>query len=886
MFSRKVLLPLVLSLAVAVGLVTPLRGQGEVIITLLAPEWMGDVFNRSLFEEFEAQNPGVKVVVAQAEQIFYPPAAFDLDGHLDGAAEFASKADVLYTQSYNLSPITTRAGYFLDLTPLVESDPTLDVDDFFPALWRSFQWDRGIWALPVSGSIQLFVYDIDAFDDAGLTYPNENWTIHDLANAARTLTQHDTDGDVARPGFGIFFNRSMLLRAFTGQGFYDGTVIPSPPAFDNTELAQIIENWAEMQRDLQSSFQGPGPISTGEIPLTVDQTWRLTSNVPDDRNWGAALLPGGVAGLTTWGFVISSGTEHPEIAYELAKFLTQNANVAARFFGDTPARRSLVGVETEGFMVMRNYTPEVQALIDRGIENALPTSELRYSEYIDRIIGMVESGETDAQSALQQMEAEARTALQTADTRRQETVVMVATPVPTPSFDSGQIVLNFGLNLFISPIPNRDEWNRLAREFSEASSIVGNVELVSSMGGMSGTQDEVDCYYQPQNMVQGMNLDDVLNFDPFMDADPQFDSGDFFGGTLEQVRRENRTWAYPIVLYPSILWYHAAKFQEAGVAAPESVWSVDAFNDALRNLRFVMDDDSPVFVAQGGGGMASHLYMLMAAYGGLPIDYRTSPPTLNLDDPATIDAMRQVLNLARDGYISYQELAGTGAGTVITSGLVMDQTPIFGDALMPYSFRAQQRGQEGGMESPYRLTNYPHGSEYVPVSYGIGTAYINADTQNAQACYEWIRTISQRPELLMGMPARRSQLESAAIATTQGEDIAQTYRAYADLVGSPNVISIPGQLGLGGAADLGTFIEQFWLYEAFDDYVLNGGDLETGLADATFYIQNYRDCAADIPSSDISLFTDSEEVMSIFRRYADCAISVDPRLAERFNFPD
>jgi hypothetical protein len=43
--------------------------------------------------------------------------------------------------------------------------------------------------------------------------------------------------------------------------------------------------------------------------------------------------------------------------------------------------------------------------------------------------------------------------------------------------------------------------------------------------------------------------------------------------------------------------------------------------------------------------------MLIAAYGGLPIDYRTTPATLNFTDPATISAIQQVLDLAKNGYI-------------------------------------------------------------------------------------------------------------------------------------------------------------------------------------------------------------------------------------------
>jgi hypothetical protein len=55
--------------------------------------------------------------------------------------------------------------------------------------------------------------------------------------------------------------------------------------------------------------------------------------------------------------------------------------------------------------------------------------------------------------------------------------------------------------------------------------------------------------------------------------------------------------------------------------------------------------------------------MLIAAYGGLPFDYRTDPPTLNFTDPATVEAIRQVLDLAKADLIQYETLTmNTGLG--------------------------------------------------------------------------------------------------------------------------------------------------------------------------------------------------------------------------------
>ena len=85
------------------------------------------------FAEFEAQNPGVNVVfVLSGDSMYYGSAAFSPDEHLDSVEEYVNKADVLYSDSWNMSVDATRAGYFLDLSPLVSSDSSFDTADFFP----------------------------------------------------------------------------------------------------------------------------------------------------------------------------------------------------------------------------------------------------------------------------------------------------------------------------------------------------------------------------------------------------------------------------------------------------------------------------------------------------------------------------------------------------------------------------------------------------------------------------------------------------------------------------------------------------------------------------------------------------------------------------------
>jgi ABC-type glycerol-3-phosphate transport system substrate-binding protein len=871
MRTRRILLLSLFVFILIVAAISPLMGQGETIITIGVPSWMVDVFRHELFIPFEEQHPGVKVVtVPIGNDTYFQSAAYDLDKHLESAQKYASYADVVYGANYNISVEATRAGYFLDLAPLINGDSSFDSDDFLPKVWQSVQWDGGVWFIPASASVQLLVYDVKAFDKAGVPYPDEKWTLDDFERAAPSLTTYDKDGAVDVPGMQLY-GAGLFYYGLTGKTFYDPNVVPSTPKFDDPELVSFLEQWSTLQKDILTQ----GNFDYNKVPLVLNQPWQLTNPNPDnEQQWAASLLPGGVAGLDVQGFAVSGGTTNPELAYALANFASSSPEVVNRFYGNSPARHSLIGVKAED----SNFVPmpipkDVQAIIDHAIENAVPVSELRFQDYLDMAMGPSPdaAAPVDMKLAVQDAEVKAVKALETASAKRGTSMVYVLTPVPTPSFSENQIVLHFGLGNDISA--NRDQWDQLVRDFLAANPEVGNVDIQTQFFDQRD-MDKIDCYYQPYNAVSSMNLDDYLSFDPFMDADPAFDRNDFIGPVLDQVKRDDHIWAYPIVIQPAVMWYNPEMFTKADVPSPESGWTVDGFKDALNRLRGVMEkEDDPVFVPGTFGN--TYLLMLMAAYGGIPYDYRTTPPTINFTDATNVEAVRQVLDLAKEGYIGYQKLNGNG--TVFGGG----NYPITDDTLSTYSWRLQNRSNPD-FQDPARLANFPSGSEFIPVAYGVGAAYIQSHAQSPDACYKWISLIANRPDLVGGMPARLSQINDSTVAAAQGEDVTALYQGFADTFQKPNTITFPGQFG--GSGNFSTYVEPLWLNEAFDNYVLNNGDLDTDLAEAETNANAYRECASTIPELDPQSLTTPEESKAYYKQYVDCAVKIDPTMKSQFSY--
>jgi ABC-type glycerol-3-phosphate transport system substrate-binding protein len=427
-----------ITLALGAGAFMPVpavsaRGQNVTTLVVSVPSIWQDTLTQDLLATFESQY-NVNVVVTYTDTAFFGfggPSSSITDA-LDSTQTNVTSADVLYVDSNSLTAADTQAGYYLDLMPLVNSDPDINTSDFIPAVWQSYQWDNGLWALPLSTDVILLTYDQTAFDNAGLAYPNERWTIDDFANAAKALTQYNADGSVEMPGFTTLSggnNVNVFLRALAGTGFYDSTTVPNAPSFAaNTTLEHVLEVAYQMIQDGTVSSQGGG--FDNNIPLRVEgingyaqRNFRNPNNQNQTQTVRyASLLPGGVAGLNTTGFAVSAGTASPELAYDLARYLTSLPDLANNPFSAVPARYSLKGTQATsnnsgnngnngnggpgggpggGFFANRTIPDSIQPTVDQGLASGLPTSELRYASYVDSALSTMSTNGGDAQAALQ-----------------------------------------------------------------------------------------------------------------------------------------------------------------------------------------------------------------------------------------------------------------------------------------------------------------------------------------------------------------------------------------------------------------------------------------------------------------------------------------------------
>jgi ABC-type glycerol-3-phosphate transport system substrate-binding protein len=844
-------------------------GQNDqIVLSIVVPAHLKHTLTSELIADFEAEHPGVRlnVVAASDENVFFPMAADGIENHLNGIREYANQGDVVFVNSYGaLSVEATSADYFLDISPLVSADSSLDTSDFMPGTLESVSWDGGIWALPTVANVSLLLYNAIAFDNAGQNYPDETWTLGTLFDTARALTVYNAQGQVREPGiYAPYQIMPVLFRAMSNEDFFDGSVTPNVPRFNTPLLQELVAQWVVAdQEGLSTDIYRTSPFG---LPMRVDSSLMLLmrsfGGEGADADWRGALLPGGKSFVDVAGFAVNRSTAYPELAYALLKFLTVRPETTTSLYGSFPARRSRMGNDLATI-----FPPEKLPIAELALQNALPYSALRFNGYLLQALNQIHTGK-DIPTALSEAERAATDALRMAAEYGAGHPMTVEAAGAYADLEPGEIELKFAMATYYDPVPNQELWDAFVRDYVDSEPEVGRIVLSLEQGTVEYYTDIADCFFQINNEVPTANLGRLLNLDPFMDTDPSFSESDFVAGILPQVQRDGKTWAYPLVIQPLAMWYHTDQFAASGLVAPENGWTIDEFVNDL----YVLRDAYPAtpFSSQTMGD--SYLLMLMAAYGGLPIDFRTSPPTVSFTDPTNMEAIRRVLDLAKEGLISYERLIDFSDSSITTA---TGENPVYDELIDGFSFSF---ALSFGVYTPYRLVMYPSGVNYNAVAYEIGAAYISANTPHPEACYRWISTLGQHPELFLTMPARYSLIQDQRVLAAQGQQAVDFYGRYANVLQGFNTLVFPSELSIPRSPNI--YLVQIWLDRAFDKYVLEDADLEQELTTAQQIAEAYLGCAANL--SPYVPGATTEEDYQARKPYAQCAVSADPSLEPLF----
>ena len=253
-----------------------------------------------------------------------------------------------------LVPSYADKNALLDLTAFAERDLAGEMDDFHPLALQPFIYDGGLYGLPLSFGIWVLAYNKAHFDEAGIPYPNDEWTWDTLREVAIQLTRRDERGRVTRFGLAAIPHYEMM-DIITGKRFL-GTDFKTLHYTDpeNIRAASLIHELAVSDRvapgigEREEQSTG-GLFQSGRASMNFIGRWMIDEfNAVQELDYDVAPIPlwrNGHRGTMTRvvGFCIPRDSKHHEEAWKLVKFLSsKGVSEVMAATDNVPARLSVL----------------------------------------------------------------------------------------------------------------------------------------------------------------------------------------------------------------------------------------------------------------------------------------------------------------------------------------------------------------------------------------------------------------------------------------------------------------------------------------------------------------------------------------------------------------
>jgi multiple sugar transport system substrate-binding protein len=426
---------------------TDATADGVVTVTFGVQEFRPAQYE-ALAEQFNAENSDMQVQLVSLDSLFEGAGGFEPDQMLRKIVSATDTAAPFY-----LTRSAIEKGYVQDLQPLMDADPDFDEDDFYDAALGSHRVDGGTYMLPYMMPVSLLNYNQSLWQGAGLPEPAPDWTWNDITAAAEELAQQRGDevdvygliemgghvtliAELEAAGIDLFSTPTAELQlddpAFVEAMEHTQTLVesgavyaPAPIAVDTTAMQELVQN----QQAAMWMSNMVGEIDPADLDFEI----------------GTAPLP---PSPLFWfgnaqGYVMSSGTQHPQEAWRWLDFLSRQilaehqAMIEAGGTRQVPARKSIA--ETSGYwdQLGEERAAAVRATLQRQPEplagSRLHPEQPSPFKAINTALEEVLSNEATPQQALNEAQAtldeQIAEAQQTPEPEGGTGPIVVATPV-------------------------------------------------------------------------------------------------------------------------------------------------------------------------------------------------------------------------------------------------------------------------------------------------------------------------------------------------------------------------------------------------------------------------------------------------------------------------
>lgn len=307
-------------------------------------------------------------------------------------------------------------GVLLDMSTQSAQDSSFSADVYYPRAYEAFNLNGMQLGLPASFSTVVLYYNQSLFDKAGLSYPTADWTWADAVEAAKKIN------DPANGVYGLYspiqFWEFYKKAAQNGCSFFNAdkteATVNAPECVEALQtMVDFVQKDKVVPSDADMAGMSDGDMfAQGKLGMIVTGIWMYTSFKDAAFTWDIAVEPGMATHATHFfanGVSVFAATQHPQEAWEWAKFFTSSPEAATR---RVEASWELPAVsDTSAFEAYLSQTPPAnrQAVLDSLNWSIVPPVIARQSEMqdaVNKLLDQVKLGQLTPQEALDQAKIE------------------------------------------------------------------------------------------------------------------------------------------------------------------------------------------------------------------------------------------------------------------------------------------------------------------------------------------------------------------------------------------------------------------------------------------------------------------------------------------------
>lgn len=382
----------------------------KVNIRILTYETSSNAVEEAVAPFMEA-NPGITVEVVAATDFTA------MNTNAIAAHQANDDYDVMFVNHVDtLSYI--QGGVIRSIQEYIDRDGVDYGEILFASLLEQGQSGGETYALPANTGTRVLAVNRDLFDKYQVEVPA---TQEEMLKAAEALTVDDNFGYVSplcENCYSPTYEQGMYLASNGGRLYEIGEDGKATATINTQEMKQFLTFMTDllpyMPKDslTMTGDDARKAFASGNIAMYKYGNWELEQMPETDFNCELYLVPEGSAGRisTSGGFQLAmgGGTEHPEEAWQLIKYLTTTQEAMSKMAGtDLPVMEACYDTEPYNDAKYDIFNEQLENAVLTGIPvtNMNEVSEKFFSYWCDLLYGKITADEMceEAQASVQEL---------------------------------------------------------------------------------------------------------------------------------------------------------------------------------------------------------------------------------------------------------------------------------------------------------------------------------------------------------------------------------------------------------------------------------------------------------------------------------------------------